>query len=158
YNFYDRLLTTDPDEPFPEFDPQPAHLVIPLRFNYFMRGETYGMEATANLSLTKRWRISGGYSYLGLSLSHKLLGQDTNVEDIEGSNPKHQYQFHSYFKLARNLELDTALYHVSHLPRQQISAYTRLDARFGWKIRENFEFSLNLQNLLDDRHPEYNGQ
>jgi iron complex outermembrane receptor protein len=157
YNFYDHLLTTDSDEPFLEVDPQPAHLVIPIRFNHFMRGETYGMEAAANLNLTKRWRISGGYSYLGMRLSHKLLGQDANVEDIEGGNPKHQYQFHSYYNLARNLELDTALYHVSRLPRQQVSAYTRLDVRFGWKIRENFEFSLNLQNLVDGRRPEYNG-
>ena len=157
YNFYDRLLTVDPDEPFLEFDPQPAHLVIPLRFNSFMHGETWGVEASANLNLTQRWRIRGGYSYLGQRLSHKLRGQDANVEGAEGGNPKHQYQFHSYYQLARNLESDTALYHVSRLPSQQIPAYTRLDVRFGWRVRESFEFSLNLQNLLDDRHPEFNG-
>ena len=47
---------------------------------------------------------------------------------------------------------------VSRLCRgQQVPAYTRLDARLGWHVREGVELSLGLQNLLDNRHPEFNG-
>ena len=130
-----------------ESDPPPAHLILPLRFDTLLRGDTYGVEVLANLNPTRRWRLSGGYSYLGLRLSHKLLGHDPNTESLEDDDPRHQFQFHSYLRFARGLELDNSLYHVSPLLSQQIPAYTRLDARFGWKVRERFELSLELDVL-----------
>ena len=53
--------------------------------------------------------------------------------------------------------MDTALYHVSTLRGQQVPGYTRIDSRIGWRIRENIEVSGGVQNLLDNRHPEFNG-
>jgi len=53
--------------------------------------------------------------------------------------------------------LDTALYHVSSLVSQQVPGYTRVDARLGWHIREQVEVSGAVQNLLDNRHLEFNG-
>jgi iron complex outermembrane receptor protein len=53
--------------------------------------------------------------------------------------------------------LDTALYHISRLAGQQVPGYTRIDSRIGWHIRENLEVSGGVQNLLDNRHLEFNG-
>lgn len=33
--------------------------------------------------------------------------------------------------------------------------YTRLDLRLGWHPRQDLEFSFKLENLLDNRHPEF---
>ena len=155
YNLYDRLITIEPDQPFFQIDPQPPRLVLPYRFSNLGRGESYGLEATANLGLTRRWRLQGSYSFLRMQLHHDAASQDTVSEGDEGLNPQHQFQFHSYLTLPHNLEMDSSLYHVSRLPNAGIPGYTRLDLRFGWKVREGIELSLGLQNLLDHRHPEF---
>ncbi|HKX27668.1 MAG TPA: TonB-dependent receptor, partial [Blastocatellia bacterium] len=62
YNLYDRLTTIEPDQPFFQSDPPPLRLVTPYRFSNQARGESYGLEATANLWLTRRWRLQGNYS------------------------------------------------------------------------------------------------
>jgi iron complex outermembrane receptor protein len=92
-------------------------------------------------------------------LHHKLSGRGPNADIAIGADPRHQFQLHSYLKLPYYLELDAALYRVSRLLGApgvipSIPGYTRLDLRFGWKVRETLELSLGLQNLLDDRHSE----
>ncbi|HKX31320.1 MAG TPA: TonB-dependent receptor [Blastocatellia bacterium] len=154
YNFYDRLRADDAGRPF--LETAPPRLVVPLPFGNLLNGKNYGLEASVNGEINRRWKFRGGYSYLGAELNHKLAGQDLNVDRFEGGSPRHQFQLHSYFKLPRNFELNTSLYHVSRLPASQTPRCTRLDAGIGWKVRETIELNLGLQNLLDDRHPESN--
>ncbi|HKX31140.1 MAG TPA: TonB-dependent receptor [Blastocatellia bacterium] len=156
YNFYDRLRSIESNLPVFEFGP-PPRLVIPLLFDNQLHGKTYGLEASVNWEITRRWGIRGGYSYLGAELDHKRNGQDFNVSSGEGDSPRNQFQIHSHLKLPGNFEWDNALYYVSALPNQTIPGYTRLDLRFGWRLRENLELSLGAQNLLDPRHPEFAG-
>ncbi|HKX26335.1 MAG TPA: TonB-dependent receptor, partial [Blastocatellia bacterium] len=155
YNLYDRLTTIEPDQPFFQSDPPPLRLVTPYRFSNQARGESYGLEATANLWLTRRWRLQGNYSWLRVQLHRYATSQDTVSEGDEGGSPRHQFQVHSNLTLPRNLEMDASLYRVSRLPNVGIPGYTRLDLRFGWSVRERLELSLGLQNLLDNRHPEF---
>ena len=157
YNVYDRLTSFEPGLPFFETDPLPLHLVIPNYYGNLMRGETYGLEAAVNLDITRRWKLNGSYSFLRLQLHRDATSRDTTSEAAEGNSPQHQFQLHSYLKLWRNFDWDTALYHVSSLGGQQVPGYTRIDSRLGWRIRENIEVSGAVQNLLDNRHPEYNG-
>lgn len=58
-------------------------------------------------------------------------------------------------KLSRNFEIETDLYHVGRLLYQGVPAYTRVDARLGWRLGESLELSIGLQNLLDARHWEF---
>ena len=143
--------------PFFEADPLPAHLVVPTYYGNLLRGETYGLEAAVNLDITRRWKLRGSYSFLRMQLHRDATSTDTVSEAAEGDNPQHQFQLHSYLNLWRNFDLDTALYRVSSLGGQQVPGYTRIDARLGWHIRENIEVSGGVQNLLDNRHPEFNG-
>ena len=53
------------------------------------------------------------------------------------------------------LELDTTLSWVDRVEGYDIPSFLRLDARFGWEFRERSTFELVLQNVLDDRHPEF---
>ncbi len=156
YNVYDRLQTLEPDRPFFQTDPQP-HVIIPLYFKNLMRGETYGLEASANWNPSHKWKLSGGYSYLRMQLHRYTASRDSRSEGAEGQNPQHQFQVHSFLKLPRNLELDTSLYHVSRLVTDNIPSYTRLDARVGWRVNEGVELSVALQNLLQKQHLEFLG-
>jgi len=157
YNVYDRLTSFEPGLPFFETDPLPAHLVAPIYYGNLLRGETYGLEAAVNLDITRRWKLHGSYSFLRVQLHRDATSMDTVSEAAEGDNPQHQFQLHSYLNLWRNFDLDTALYHVSSLGSQQVPGYTRIDSRLGWHMRENIEVSGGVQNLLDNRHPEFNG-
>ncbi|HKX31105.1 MAG TPA: TonB-dependent receptor, partial [Blastocatellia bacterium] len=154
YNRYDLGLTVEEGLPFFEPNPQPAHLIIPLRFDNLLRSETYGWEASANLDLVRRWKVRGSFS--GLRVHLHAPSQSTVPEAAPGLQPRQQFQLHSYLKLPRNFELGHSLYYVSGLSETQIPAYTRFDTRLGWRVREGIELSLELQNLLDDRHPEFN--
>ncbi|HKX31031.1 MAG TPA: TonB-dependent receptor, partial [Blastocatellia bacterium] len=156
YTRYHRGVSFDTGLPFFRAEPVPA-LVFPLFFGNQIRGEIYGAEVSANVDLATHWRISGSYSYLGLQLKHLLGIQDFTTEFLEGNNSKHQFQIHSYLKLPGRLELDNSLYHSSEQTDRQVPGNTRLDLRLGWKVREKLELSLGLQNLLDARHPEFNG-
>jgi iron complex outermembrane receptor protein len=154
YNFYDRLSTLEPGRPFFETDPQPSHIVIPLFFSNLMRGETYGAETSVNWNVTKVWRLSGSYSFLRMQLHPYPTSRDAMAKDREIDNPGHQFQIHSYLNLAHNFELDADLYRVS---ASEVPAYTRIDARLGWRVKERVEVSLGLQNLLAPGHPEFDG-
>jgi iron complex outermembrane receptor protein len=157
YNVYDHLTSFEPGLPFFEADPLPAHLVSPIYYGNLLRGETYGLEAAVNLDITHRWKLHGSYSFLRMQLHTDGTSLDATSEATEGDNPQHQFQLHSYLNLSRNFDLDTSVYHVSSLASQRVSAYTRIDARLGWHIRENIEASGGVQNLLDNRHAEFSG-
>jgi iron complex outermembrane receptor protein len=157
YNLYDRLQTLEPLRPFFESEPQPPHLVVPLRFSNLMRGETYGLEASANWNATHYWRLSGGYSFLRMQLHRYAESLDQVGEGAEGQNPRHQFQLHSFLTLPGHFDLDASLYQTSSRVTDRIPSYTRFDARLGWRVRENVELSVALQNLLDKQHPEFSG-
>jgi iron complex outermembrane receptor protein len=157
YNVYDRLTSFEPGLPFFEADPPPPHLVAPVYYGNLLRGETYGLEAAVNLDITRRWKLRGSYSFLRMQLHPDATSADTTSEQAEGDNPQHQFQLHSYFNFGRKIDFDTALYYVSRLGGQQVPAYTRIDSRLGWHIAENIEASLGVHNLLNNRHPEFNG-
>lgn len=155
YNVYDRLTKTEAGQPFLETDPLPAHLVSPLIFKNTMRGETYGAETSVNVNVARQWRLAGSYSFIKLNMHLDPLSRANGAEEVERSSPEHQFQFHSYVKLPRNLEFDASVYHVSS--SLKVPRCTRVDLRFGWRFSENVEFSFAGQNLLDARHAEYGG-
>jgi iron complex outermembrane receptor protein len=80
---------------------------------------------------------------------------DTAADDAEGDSPANQIQLCSNLDLPKGWSLDAELYYVDKLSKMDIPAYTRLDLRVGWQPTANWELSLNAENLLDDRHPEF---
>jgi iron complex outermembrane receptor protein len=147
YNHYDDLRATHAGVPFFESTPLPAHRVIPSQFDNQGKGNAYGLEAVANWNATSYWKWSGGYTWLRLRLT-----------PVGGSfdSPAHQWQARSSLNLPRRLEFDTALYYNDAVQQGRIPSYLRLDARLGWRPSPPVDLSVVLQNLLDDRHPEFN--
>ena len=52
-------------------------------------------------------------------------------------------------------EVDCAVRYVESLPGFQIPSYLVVDVRLAWRPFKNFEVAIVGQNLLDDRHPEF---
>jgi len=157
YNVYDDLRTTIMSPPNPSMFtyPPPVERELPMYIINKYHSDTCGIEISGNLELAEWWRLSCSYSWL-----HTHLFSDDKrpgIENAEGNSPSHQFSCRSFINLPGNLELDSSVFYVDKLSNtyNDVPGYTRVDLRLGWQPRQNFEFSLKLENLLDNRHSEY---
>ena len=155
YNVYHHLKTWEPREPFVTANPEPLHLVIPLILANRMNGESFGLEVTGHLDITERWRVISSYSWLSLRLHLDPSSGDFVNEAIEGQSPQHQIQLRSEVDLGDRLQFDTSVYHISKLPALSVEAYTRIDARLGWRPARQLEISIGGRDLQGGLHREY---
>ncbi len=155
YNSYDRVRDAKPDVPFFESNPPPLHLVIPRVFQNALRGQTHGVEVTPNWNVTRRWRLSGGYTWFGADLRNIAASATTRSPRLALDSPEQQWNLRSFLNLPGNLEFDTAVYYVSNLSHLGVPSYTRLDTRLGWRPTESLEVGVVGQDLLDSRHFEF---
>ncbi len=161
-SYYYGLQTQEPLQPFFESAGSPGaaapYLVIPFLFNDLAHAHNYGAEVFATWSVTPRWQVSPGYSYLQMHVAGYPTSQDPNAGAIAYESPKHQFQLHSLLNLTHRVEWDTALYHVGQLVDGGSGAtpsYLRVDTRLGWRIGEFIELSVAGQNLQSPAHAEY---
>jgi iron complex outermembrane recepter protein len=156
HNVYTHLTTVEPGIPFAENSPFPPHVVMPMVLDNKMRGEAHGVETTTNWKLTDRWTLSAAYTLFQIHLHRNPSSQDLiSGSRIEGTSPRHQFQFRSRLDLQQNLELDTSAYFVARLPTDSVPSYTRVDTRLRWRFSERTELSIVGQNLLQPRHKEF---
>jgi iron complex outermembrane receptor protein len=156
YNDYDNLRGIPVGTPFPESTPPPAHLVIPLRVDNVLKGETYGAELAANWQMLDWWRWSGSYTYLQMQIHQDSnTPNQTTERSIEGSSPHHQFSIRSKMDLPNRVQLDAMIRYVDVLPAIRVESYIAMDLRIGWNPTENLELSLVGQNLFDKQHLEY---
>ncbi len=155
YNVYDDLSTAEMGAPSFVFNPPPPHVSVPVQLANNLRGETYGVELAANWRVADFWKLGGSYTWLNMRLHLKPGSNSSTSTDATGDSPHHQFQVRSYFDLPYNFQFDTAAYYVDALRNQHVGSYVRLDLRLGWRPAKNLEFSVALQNLLDNRHPEF---
>jgi iron complex outermembrane receptor protein len=119
-------------------------------------GDVDGIEAWTQWQPAEYARFTVGY--LGLSKNLRFAGPPTNPTSIAdlGDDPHSQFTLRSQFDLPHRLELDLQARHVGALPAPAVPAYTTLDARLGWQATARMEVSLLAQNLLGERHAEFN--
>ena len=156
YNSYTNQDTVEPTTPFIEDTPAPPHLDVPETYENLMYGETQGLEIFANWKVLDRWTLSPGYAFEQIHMHLEPESQDTtSVSAAEGSSPVHSAQLRSHVVLPRNLAWDTSLFFTDRIADPVIPAYTRLDTGLTWQWKKGVVFSLVGQNLLKDRHLEY---
>lgn len=121
-----------------------------------MSGHTKGVEISATWTVADWWRLRPSYTYLHMNLYAHPPANDLWVAQIEGSNPQNQFSIRSSMDLPHGVTFDTMLRYVDNLPAFQIASYFELDARLGWRINKHWEMAIVGQNLLHDRHAEFN--
>jgi iron complex outermembrane receptor protein len=155
-NIYDDLRSFDPGTPGIELTPPVPHIRIPVDVQNKLRGESYGVEVAGNWNVTPDWRLSASYTFLTLQLHQSSSSTDiVNQSLIEGSSPRNQFQLHSYYNITKDLEINSGLYYVEHLRSGDVPSYLRLDAAVTWRPKKDLEFTVGIQNALDDRHAEF---
>jgi iron complex outermembrane receptor protein len=157
-SYYLDLQTQEPQPTYLTADPAPLHVLIPAFFDDQAHGHTYGGEIFANWSVTRRWRVSPGYSFIHMKVAGYPSSQDPGAGAIVNNTPKHQYQVHSFLDLTRHVNWDASFSYSGALPdggAGVTAGYNRIDTRLGWRIGESVELSIVGQNLLAARHAEF---
>ena len=158
HNEYEGLMSLEQGEFF--IDPNDGRLIVPIINRNLTDGQSDGFEALVTYAPVPRWRVSGSYSFVDLSLDPR--GDDVNRgEWYEGATPRHQLSIRSLLDLPGGLQFDAHLRHVTDIERspeivsgEGIDGYTELDIRLAWQAWSELEISLVGQNLLHDRHVE----
>ncbi len=132
----------------------------PLVFANGIQAKTYGTEIVYTNAPTPWFNWNVGYTFLKRDLQLKPWSGDLNRGTAETSDPEHQVQLRGSIDFARVWEFDFGVRRISTVPtfaggvQNNIPAYTELDARLSWHIRDSLEWSLVGRNLLDGAHPE----
>ncbi|MCP4689320.1 MAG: TonB-dependent receptor, partial [Desulfobacterales bacterium] len=150
FNAYDNLETTVPREY--DFSTWPARLIMIV--DNKKSGETYGFEVSADYEALDGWRLQAAYSYLQMNLTPDPGSREISMESAEESIPHNQLSLRSTMDLPWRLEFDLWLRYTDELPGPEVDDYCTLDARLGWRPKENLELALVGRNLLESRHQE----
>ncbi len=137
------------------------------------RAKSYGLEFTGKWQATNSLRFEVGYDFLKVDID---LDASSNESDdvasalnadrlifFENMSPQNQFRFRSFYNITPKIEFDNILYYVDQLKgrsasgivENDIPSYVRWDTRLGYLASTNFNLSVGVQNILDDKHTEF---
>ena len=141
YSVYHSVVTTLQQSP--EMRPGfPQTLFVPFTFENALNPTLYGAEAAAAWKPLESADLRMSYSY--------LTGGIASASDVPG--PRHQLHARWFWRPRAKWDWDNNYYFVDGF--SGVPAYHRVDSRLGWRPLRQWEFSVTVQNLLDNRHPE----
>ncbi|ACG77448.1 TonB-dependent receptor [Phenylobacterium zucineum HLK1] len=133
---------------------------LPIVVGNGIEGETWGVEAWADVQVTDRWRLSVG----GVRLEKQFRIKDGVIDlsgfEAAGADPAWWLKANSHIDLTDRLSLDVGVRAFDAIPRLAPADYVGADgyveaqARLAFKVREDLELSLTGLNLLHARHAE----
>jgi iron complex outermembrane receptor protein len=137
--------------------PGGPYLLLPMMLTNDSNVSTAGGEALVTISASPRWRIVGGYNLF--TWQSRLRPDAIATAPTSSLNtPRHQFTARSLFALPHGVDFDTTLYRVGAIETGHVPAYTRIDARLGWRVWSALDLSVLARNVLDSRHAEYGFQ
>ena len=94
-------------------------------------------------------------SWWHLQFVGSLIDIDSDPDNYrDKETPEYQFSLRSMIDLPHNFEFDAWLRRVDEIQQLEISDYTQLDLRIGWRPHDNLELSLVGQNLLQSQQLE----
>lgn len=131
-----------------------------------IHGNAWGCEIAATWRVLDWWRLEPSYSYLKSVLHANAADGYVDSYSVgldEGASPENQFMIRSSMDLPHDITFDTGLRFVDKLefpqagvaPAITVPDYFELDARLAWRINKNWEVAVIGQNMLHDRHTEF---
>jgi iron complex outermembrane receptor protein len=154
-NFYRNLVSNEQGTPYVSYTQAGPQFTIPEEYANLARASDYGFEVFANWQVARNWKISPGYSAMGLFVAPEPGSTDATITDVSGDSPKQQFEVRSALNPGKHLEWDGSLKYVAAFNAQNVPAYVRVDTRLGWRIGEFMELSVTGQNLAAGPHFEF---
>ena len=116
---------------------------------------TNGFEFGLTGSITRLWKVSGGYAYQDAFVSSATAAARAGAQ--VGQVPHHMFSFWNNYQISRRLgagvgvinraDMFAAIDNTIVLP-----GFTRADAAVFYSITEKVRFQLNIENLSDRRY------
>lgn len=155
WNHYENLRAYETGAPIFTGAP-PSPILIPQNPENHLDADSYGVETSVNVNVTDDWRLSGSYSFLQICAHRHSGSMDVNTEQgLEDNSPRNQAQIHSYYRLGKHVDLDASAYYVETLNALDVPSYVRVDLGATWHPTKDVSLTVGVQNLFDDRHPEF---
>ena len=145
YNFYDGIRTTEPAG---------STMLLPVRLENGLKGETFGIEAWATGQLAPWWRMSAGIATLDKDFELKTGRVDIQNGVSLGNDADFQTRLRSQINLGDHVELDAMLRVVDRKPKPRVKTHAEADVRLAWRPSELIELFVAGRNLLHDRFDE----
>lgn len=120
-----------------------------------------GVELAVTGAVTRDWQVFGGYTYMDTELVRGAFNV-INVGDPLANSPKHSFSLFSTYDLTDAFSVGGGAYYVSKsfggnqggagggTNRIYAPAYWRFDLFAAYKVRDNVDLQLNVQNVADE--------
>ncbi len=155
YNVYRHLISDTTGVPQLAFFSGMPYLLIPVTTGNDRHGESYGAEVAPTWSVTSRWRLTGGYSWLRVET--RPYGGAVNLDQFRtnSATPHHQWELGSYWDVTPKVQIDCSLYYHAAMLQTGIPQHLRGDLRIGWRPTAALELSVGVQDAFQANHLEY---
>lgn len=117
-------------------------------------GRVRGVEGWLDWSVTRDWRLVGGFMAMRDRYAARAGTLDTNGVGL-GNDPERIVRLRSQWNLSHAWDFDVALRHVGALPQPAVPAYTVADVSLAWRPAPGLELRLNVANVTDRVHREF---
>lgn len=157
YNDYNDLISVSPQENGANLSVARGRpvLEIPLSFGNSLSAHSIGGEVATELQVTENWKFLVSHSYLSLHVDLNGSSATGDKGLYEGAAPRNSTMIRSLVNLSSEVQFDTILRNVGGLSYGDVSPYTELNVRLGWKATPRIELSISGENLLHSSHQEF---
>ncbi|WP_300295563.1 TonB-dependent siderophore receptor [Ferrovibrio sp.] len=115
-----------------------------------------GFELGATGNITPAWRVFGGYTYLKSELVDDGPANSNDGKEFPFIAP-HNFSLWTSYDLTKDWKIGggaiyTARRYANTANTYELPDFWRFDAMVGYKVTENVDVQLNVQNLLDETY------
>ena len=135
----------------------PPHLLLPIGLNNNAKGQTYGVEVSADWRPQEKWRLQANYSFLHMHIdsSSPFRQIDPTTGSADKVSPQHHVSFRSNYDLSEKIQFNLWLRYVSSVDLYRIPGYVTMDTKVVYKPIRNLELFIVGQNLFSQNHREF---
>ena len=129
-------------------------LVEPGVYEQAGESRVRGFELGVGGSLTPKWKVYGGYTYLDSEIQKGAYNDDTVGKPLPDT-PKNSFSLWSTYQTTPKLTLGAGAYYVGKRYGTACGrdcyapAYWRFDAMASYVVNKHLELRLNVQNMFD---------
>ncbi|MNO60081.1 putative TonB-dependent receptor BfrD precursor [compost metagenome] len=114
-----------------------------------------GVELGFSGSLTSKWKVFGGYTYMDSDIRKSTVASDEGNDMPQ--TPENNFTLWTTYELLQNFTVGGGTTYVDSqfgntANDVEIPSYWRYDAMAAYKLSKNVDLQLNVQNLTDKRY------
>lgn len=134
------------------FDPADTADTVVLDGSQRVQGIEFGFAG----SITDKWRVFGGYTYLDSEVvesnNPREVGREVMNTPKQSANLWTVYDLPHGFQIGGGMQFTDTRYNSNSSTAREAPGFCLFDAMIGYEVNENFSLRLNLYNLADEEY------